>query len=44
MNNQLEIERDKLNQLIDDGASGEEILKQSEVVDKYIVQHYRKSV
>ncbi len=39
----LEQERNKLNQLIEDGATPEEILKQSEVVNKYIVEHYKQT-
>lgn len=36
----MEQEREKLHQLIEKGASKEAIQKQSEVLDKYIVDYY----
>lgn len=38
----LEKERERLHWLIENGASPEEILKQSEEVDKYIIEYYRE--
>lgn len=43
-NNLLEQERERLHKLIESGASPEEILHQSEKVDKYIVEYYKQSV
>lgn len=38
----LEVEREKLHQLINDGSCKEAIQKQSEVLDGYIVDFYSK--
>lgn len=42
MSNILEKERLKLYELIEQGASKADIQKQSEIVDKLIVEHYHR--
>ncbi len=39
----MEQEREKLHHLIETGASPEEILRQSEILDKQIVSYYKQS-
>lgn len=37
---EMEKERDRLNKLIEEGASAEEILKQSKLLDEVIAKYY----
>lgn len=42
LDERIEIERDKLNKLIEQNADKEEILKQSQVLDELIIEKMRQ--
>ncbi len=42
LDERIEIERDKLNKLIEQNANKEEILKQSQLLDEFIVEKMRQ--
>ena len=42
LDERIEVERDKLNKLIEQNADKEEILKQSQVLDELIVEKMRQ--
>lgn len=42
LDERIEVERDKLNKLIEQNANKEEILKQSQVLDELIIEKMRQ--